>query len=70
MSKRFGGPGVISISNVEISHPLMNWSTGARSFPKRSGPIIDSIRNHMVDGIWQLVEVPWVYGNTFLVKDK
>jgi len=70
VSRQFNGPGIISISNVEVAYPLMNWRTGARSFPERSGPIIDSIRNHIVDDVWQLVEVPWTYTNIFLVKDK
>ena len=69
-SKQFSGPGLISISSVERAFPINNWATGKVSFPERSGPIIDSIRNDMVDDAWQLVDVPLTYTNIFLVKDK
>ncbi len=69
-SKQFNGPGIISISNVETSSPLWNREPGSKLFPEREGPIINTIHKHMVSNMWELVDVPNIYSNIFLVKDK
>ena len=69
VSEQFPGPGIISIRNTEQAFPTYDWKSGKQIAPPRSrGPIIDCIRDHMINSTWKIVDIPYMYNNIYLIK--